>query len=67
MNDELRSMNQQGAELQDIRKMAIKSGMVPLRIAGAQKISMGLTTVEEVLKVAPPSIDGAINTKETKA
>lgn len=57
MTDELRSMNQSNADLQKIRKSALKSGMVPLRIAGAQKVSMGLTTIEEVLKVAPPSVD----------
>jgi general secretion pathway protein E len=29
--------------------------MKPLRISGAQKVSAGLTTMEEVLKTAPPS------------
>lgn len=57
MDDELRALNQGDADLQRIRKTALKSGMVPLRIAGAQKVSMGLTTIEEVLKVAPPSMD----------
>lgn len=57
MDDELRAMNQEGADLQKLRKVALKSGMVPLRIAGAQKVSMGLTTIEEVIKVAPPSMD----------
>jgi general secretion pathway protein E len=28
--------------------------MRPLRISGAMKVAAGLTTVEEVLKVAPP-------------
>jgi general secretion pathway protein E len=28
--------------------------MKPLRISGAQKVAGGFTTVEEVLKVAPP-------------
>jgi general secretion pathway protein E len=37
-----------------IRDQAYRDGMKPLRIAGAQKIAAGLTTVEEVLKVAPP-------------
>ena len=27
--------------------------MKPLRISGAMKVAMGLTTLEEVLKVAP--------------
>ncbi|HEB56262.1 MAG TPA: type II/IV secretion system protein [Gammaproteobacteria bacterium] len=36
-----------------IRKVAIKDGMVQLRLSGAQKIAQGLTTVEEVMKVVP--------------
>ncbi len=36
-----------------IRKVAIKDGMIQLRLSGAQKIAQGLTTVEEVLKVVP--------------
>ena len=31
-----------------------KEGMKPLRISGAMKVAMGVTTLEEVLKVAPP-------------
>jgi len=37
-----------------IRALAYKEGMKPLRISGAMKVAMGLTTLEEVLKVAPP-------------
>ncbi len=37
-----------------IRKAAIKEGMTQLRIAGARRIAMGQTTVDEVLKVVPP-------------
>jgi general secretion pathway protein E len=29
--------------------------MKPLRVSGALKIAAGLTTVEEVMKVAPPA------------
>ena len=28
--------------------------MKPLRISGAMKVAMGMTTLDEVLKVAPP-------------
>jgi general secretion pathway protein E len=31
--------------------------MKPLRISGAMKVGSGLTTIEEVLKVAPPVRD----------
>lgn len=37
-----------------IRKQAVKEGMTQLRISGARKIAMGITTVEEVMKVVPP-------------
>jgi general secretion pathway protein E len=42
------------ADVGRIRELAYKEGMKPLRISGAMKAAMGLTTMEEVLKVAPP-------------
>ncbi|MET0068228.1 MAG: GspE/PulE family protein [Candidatus Thiodiazotropha sp.] len=45
-------------DINRIRRLAISEGMRPLRLSGAQKVMKGLTTIEEVLKVAPPeSID----------
>ena len=44
-------------DLEKFRKTAIKKGMKPLNLAGAQKVARGLTTIEEVLKVAPPRYD----------
>ena len=41
-----------------IRDRAFKEGMKPLRISGAMKVAAGLTTIDEVIKVAPPSHDG---------
>ncbi|HMU87961.1 MAG TPA: hypothetical protein PKC11_10090, partial [Agitococcus sp.] len=32
-----------------------KEGLLPLRLSGAQKVAKGLTTIEEVLRVAPLS------------
>ncbi len=40
-----------------IREQAYRDGMKPLRIAGALKVAAGATTVDEVLKVAPPIAD----------
>ncbi len=37
-----------------IRRQALKEGMTQLRISGARKVAMGLTTIEEVMKVVPP-------------
>ena len=41
--------------LQQLRKLAMKEVMRTLRLSGAQKIAAGLTTMEEVLRVAPPA------------
>ena len=36
-----------------VRDQAFKDGMKPLRVSGAMKIAAGLTTADEVVKVAP--------------
>jgi general secretion pathway protein E len=36
-----------------LRGVALAEGMQPLRVSGAQRVSRGETTVEEVLRVAP--------------
>jgi general secretion pathway protein E len=43
------------ADVAKIREQAYKEGMKPLRISGALKVAMGVTTLDEVLKVAPPA------------
>ena len=40
--------------LDAFREAAYKDGLKPLRINGAMKIAAGLTTVDEILKIAPP-------------
>ncbi len=54
---ELKSLISAHTDLAHFRERAIKSGMQPLRISGARKVAAGLTTIEEVLKVAPPLQD----------
>jgi general secretion pathway protein E len=44
----------QDADLAKIRALAYREGMQPLMINGAEKIAAGLTTIEELTKVAPP-------------
>ncbi|MDH4096093.1 MAG: ATPase, T2SS/T4P/T4SS family, partial [Betaproteobacteria bacterium] len=44
----------EAADLARVREQAMKEGMKPLRISGAMKVAAGLTTIDEVLKVAPP-------------
>ncbi len=45
------------ADLGDVRDQAYRDGMKPLRISGALKVAQGVTTLEEVLKAAPPLAD----------
>ena len=42
------------ADLAKIREQAFREGMKPLRISGAMKVAAGFTTIEEVIKIAPP-------------
>jgi len=41
-------------DLGALREQTLKEGLRPLRISGAQKVYAGLTTIDEVLTVAPP-------------
>src|SRR3954467_4363016 len=57
-SNEIKKLTGEKADLAAIREQAFKEGMKPLRISGALKVGSGLTTIEEVLKVAPPVRDG---------
>lgn len=50
----LRKLITPETNLADLTKLAYKEGMQPLVINGAEKIAAGLTTIEELMKVAPP-------------
>jgi general secretion pathway protein E len=54
IDDAMRTLIDTAPNLKDLRARAMKGGMQPLRLAGARKVSAGLTTIEEVLKAAPP-------------
>ncbi|MFI2812947.1 MULTISPECIES: GspE/PulE family protein [Microbulbifer] len=41
-------------DLQQVRHRAMREGMNSLRLSGARKVAAGITTVSEVLRVAPP-------------
>ncbi len=47
------------ADIGALREQAFKEGMKPLRISGAMKVAAGQSTVDEILKVAPPVRDTA--------
>lgn len=51
---ELRKLVLAGSSIDDLRAQAFRDGMKPLRASGAHKIAMGITTLEEVERVAPP-------------
>jgi general secretion pathway protein E len=57
MSAEIRKQVVHGPELSRLREQAMREGMKPLRIAGAKKVAAGLTTIAEVIKVAPPMVD----------
>ena len=58
LGDSLKQEVSDNFDLVRFRKAAIRQGMKPLNLAGAQKVARGMTTIEEVLKVAPPRYDG---------
>ena len=51
MNDEIRQLIMHHSDASDVRKAAIKGGMVPMLEDGIQKAIQGVTTIEEVLRV----------------
>ena len=57
MSTEIKRLVANGAELGKLREQAMREGMKPLRIAGAKKVAAGLTTIAEIIKVAPPMFD----------
>jgi len=53
MSNSLRHKITPDSDALDIRRLGVKEGMLPLRISGAQKVAMGITTPEEILRVVP--------------
>ena len=54
---EVRKLIRPAMELAKVREQAFREGMRPLRISGALKVAQGTTSLEEVIKVAPPADD----------
>jgi type IV pilus assembly protein PilB len=52
MGPKIRELSFQGAPTQEIRKEAIKAGMTTLYEDGIRKVLEGITTIEEVFRVA---------------
>lgn len=51
VNDDIRSLIVGGADASQIRQMAVKSGMKTMIEDGIEKSSVGITTIEEVLRI----------------
>ncbi|MBC6904161.1 type II/IV secretion system protein [Saccharophagus sp. K07] len=54
LTESLQRLIHDDTDLNMLRQQAMREGMRTLRLSGAQKVAAGLTTVEEVLRVAPP-------------
>ncbi len=50
----IRRLINDNTDIAALRAQAYAEGMKPLRISGATKVAAGVTTIEEVFKVAPP-------------
>jgi general secretion pathway protein E len=57
MGASLQSAIATNPELVELRKLAIEGGMRPLRHAAAEKVALGLTTIDEVLSLTPDPRD----------
>jgi general secretion pathway protein E len=53
LTNEIKRLVGEDADIMTLTEAAYKSGMKPLRLSGALKVAQGVTTLEEVLKVAP--------------
>jgi len=51
-SDEIRELTIQRSSADEIRSVAIKQGMIPLRMDGLEKVGLGITSIEEVLRIS---------------
>jgi type IV pilus assembly protein PilB len=51
-SDEIRELTIQRSSADEIRKVSIQQGMIPLRQDGVEKVALGITSIEEVTRVA---------------
>ena len=54
LSDDVQHNIQDDCDLNALRQQAMREGMRTLRLSGAQKVANGTTTVEEIMRVAPP-------------
>ncbi|HEY5762451.1 MAG TPA: GspE/PulE family protein [Rhodocyclaceae bacterium] len=54
MSPELKKLVTDTTDIAKLREQAYREGMKPLRISGAMKVASGQTTLDEIVRVAPP-------------
>ncbi len=59
LSDAVKGIVSSDVDIAQLRRQGMKEGMRTLRLSGAQKVGAGLTTIAEVLRVAPVSDDGS--------
>jgi len=57
MTIEVKKLVTVNCDITALRNQVVKDGLKPMRLSGANKIANGVTTMEEVIRVAPPPID----------
>ena len=57
ITDALRDVISRGGDIVQMRSQAARDGLRSLRLSGAQKIANGVTTIDEVLRAAPPFLN----------
>jgi general secretion pathway protein E len=55
LSSDVKRLINEATDITKVREQAYKEGMRPLRISGAMKVASGLTTLDEVMRVAPPA------------
>jgi len=57
VSDAMRSLIAKGSDLNQLRNQAAHDGLRSLRVSGAEKAALGMTTIDEVMAAAPPFAD----------
>jgi len=55
LSPETKRLINEATDIAKVREQAYKEGMRPLRVSGALKVAAGITTLDEVMRVAPPA------------
>jgi general secretion pathway protein E len=55
LSPETKRLINEATDISKLREQAYKEGMRPLRVSGALKVAAGVTTLDEVMRVAPPA------------